>query len=111
MLQTRVFQPNFSKEETEQWPIAGEAQDHYLTSRDDSKDGPFGVVWTAAPPCACPVWSRDTCAWAITYGCWGFCLGGLRELFVSAGGAGVSDHPRLTSEPTLVLELNWSPIS
>lgn len=45
---------------------------------------------------------------SLGYNLWllGF-LRSLRELFA---GVGVSDHPKLTSELSLVLEPNWSPI-
>lgn len=106
MLQTRAFQPKLSKEETQQWPMVVWAQDHYLTSRGDSKYWPFGVVWKGALPCACTVWSWDPRAWGITYGCWVFCLGGPTELSACAGGAGVRDGTRPTPDLTLVLEPN-----
>lgn len=49
MLQTRVFQSKFSKEETQQWPIVVWAQDHYLSSKDDSKDWPFWCGMERSP--------------------------------------------------------------
>lgn len=44
VLQTRVLQSEFSKEETQPKLVVVGAQDHYLTSKGDSKDWPFDAI-------------------------------------------------------------------